>query len=105
MTDLVENLFTYNSGLTLKSLKSLDVKPLALDNDRTDVEDGGVYMHGMSIEFEGNYFNTLDYIKALEKLPWQLYWGGIEYKVTAYPLAHITLLVYTLSLSEGWIGT
>lgn len=106
MTELVENLFTYNSGLRLISLKSLGAKPLTLNPDidnQSDEDD--VYMHGMVIEFEGGYFNTLEYIRGLERLPWQLYWGGIDYQVVEYPVAHVSLLVYTLSLSEGWIGT
>jgi MSHA biogenesis protein MshJ len=106
MTDLVENLFTNTSGLRLISLKSLGAKPLTLNPDSGDQSDeGGVYMHGMVIEFEGGFFDTLDYIRALESLPWQLYWGGIDYQVVQYPIAHVSLLVYTLSLSEGWIGT
>lgn len=106
MTELVENLLTNNSGLRLISLKSLGAKPLTLNPDNGNQSDeGGVYMHGMVIEFEGGYFNTLDYIRTLERLPWQLYWGGIDYRVVDYPVARVSLLVYTLSLSEGWIGT
>jgi len=109
MTELLESLFKNDSGLSLISLKSLGAKPLANNSDdikKVDKGDeGGVFMHGMMIEFEGGYFSTLNYIRALEKLPWQLYWGGIDYQVIEYPVAHVSLVVYTLSLTEGWIGT
>lgn len=63
-----------------------------------------VYRHGLTIEFEGSYFQTLRYLKTLEALKWRFYWDMVDYKVQSYPLARIKISVYTLSFEEGWLG-
>lgn len=63
-----------------------------------------VYRHALSIEMEGRYFDTLRYLKALEKLKWRFYWNMVDYQVLDYPLARIKITVYTLSFEEGWLG-
>ena len=63
-----------------------------------------VYRHGLTIEFEGSYFQTLRYLKTLEALKWRFYWDMVDYKVQTYPLARTKISVYTLSFEEGWLG-
>ena len=63
-----------------------------------------IYRHGLTLTFKGSYFDTLDYLQALEKLPWHFYWEKLDYKVDKYPEATVTLRVYTLGNRESWIG-
>lgn len=57
----------------------------------------GVYKHSVELSIEGGYFAVLDYLKALENMPWQFYWEGMDYVVDDYPNAKVTLEVFTLS--------
>lgn len=68
------------------------------------VENVGVFKHAVVVSLEGQYFDVVRYIAALEKLPWKIYWEGLEYQVTQYPKASVTIKVYTLSTDKGVLG-
>ena len=108
MTKVLQRILTQNTNLSLVSVESLATKPLidSADKKRKSNENSTaqVYMHGVRLKFRGSYLDMLSYLKALERLPWRLFWGGINYDVKDYPEAYGTLDVYTLSLKEGWIG-
>ena len=64
----------------------------------------GVYKHAVRVSLQGEYFAVVKYLKNLESLPWQFYWEFIDYEVDAFPVANITLEVYTLSTNKGVLG-
>ena len=51
----------------------------------------------------GTYLELLAYLRDLEKLPNQMYWGRLELGVGAYPQVTPKLSVYTLSLDLAWL--
>jgi hypothetical protein len=53
----------------------------------------GVPPTGNTLElvFNSSYFDTIAYLEQLEKIPWCLSWDNIEYKVTTYPQATVTV--------------
>ncbi len=108
MTKVLQRILTQKTNLSLVSLESLATKPLIDSGDKkrqpTENSTAQVYMHGVRLKFKGSYLDMLNYLKALERLPWRLFWGDINYDVKDYPEAYGTLDVYTLSLEEGWIG-
>lgn len=81
-----------------KALAALDQPP------ETAAENVGVFKHAVVVSLEGQYFDVVRYIAALEKLPWKIYWEGLEYQVTHYPKASVTIKVYTLSTDKGVLG-
>jgi MSHA biogenesis protein MshJ len=62
-----------------------------------------IYRHGVEITLSGNYLDLLAYLRDLEKLPTQLYWGKVDLSVTAPPQVTLKLSVYTLSLDLSWL--
>ena len=62
-----------------------------------------IYRHGVEITLSGNYLDLLAYLRDLEKLPTQLYWGRVELSTAAPPLVTLKLSVYTLSLDLSWL--
>jgi len=64
----------------------------------------GIYRHELIITLQGSYFDTLNYLQSLEKLPWRINWDMINYKVIHYPLAEINIHLYTLSFEEKWLA-
>jgi len=63
-----------------------------------------IYKHGLKITFVGNYADTVNYLVALEALPWAIIWDSLDYKVKNYPMAEITIHAVTLSFDKGWLG-
>ncbi len=108
MRFVLEDLLRRHDGLKLVSATNLDARPLIEPNDdSTASEDSGeplVFRHGVTLEFEGSYLETLAYLDAVESLPWQLFWSRVALETIEYPWLHILLEVQTLSLDEEWIG-
>jgi len=106
MARVVEAVLTRQTDLRLQRIRNLPTRPLIplADNESREDADAGVYRHGLQIEFSGSYLGTLEYLKALQALPWDFYWDELQLEVQQYPRSHIVITVHTLSLREGWIG-
>jgi len=63
-----------------------------------------MYKHGLRIQLSGQYPDILRYLGALEALPWKVFWGEVQLQTEKYPVSRVTLVIYTLSLDEAWIG-
>lgn len=113
MARLVEQILVKNRKLVLVKVESLAPTPL-LENGQTGTgtaatSAGGkpdilIYKHGMRIVLKGRYLDILNYLKALERLPWKVFWGQVSLETEKYPVSRLTLLIYTLSTREGWIA-
>lgn len=108
MAKMLELMLNREVGLSLVKLHSIGSDPLSesmVQQVKTMTNTGMiVYKHSFEIEFEGDYFSTLQYLKALRKLPWRFFWSRFDYSVKEYPHAVVKLRLYTLSLSKEWIG-
>jgi len=112
MPSVLEAMLKQNANLQLTRVQSLGARPLVTKDhaDNNQDEPGKttpgveVYRHGVEIEFTGSYLATLEYLKALQSLPWEFYWDAVKFDVEKYPMARVVVTVHTLSLREGWIG-
>jgi MSHA biogenesis protein MshJ len=111
MAKLVEQILKKNRRLKLVKVENLGPRPLGAKSE--DDEDGqaaaeqsdqSVYQHGTRIQLEGRYVDFVQYLEALEALPWKVFWGQAALQTDDYPISTFTLVLYTLSLREGWIG-
>ena len=124
MSELLESILKQNGKLRLVSLKTLPVTGLnemvATENktagEKTAVAAaspakqesqpaaGFVYMHGVEIMVQGGYLDMMNYMAALEAMPWQLFWSRAKLSVDEYPRATLTLTLFTLSLDKAWLN-
>jgi MSHA biogenesis protein MshJ len=112
MAKVLESVLQQHSELKLVKLQSLAATPLVTEKKLTDADrkanpekkTAEVYRHGLQLEFEGSYLATLEYLKSLQALPYEFYWDEVRLQVEKYPNAKVTIVVHTLSLTEGWIG-
>jgi len=113
MPGMLEQLLAEQPGLRLTALTSLPPErqpdpPHAAD--AVGVGTGAVerppavFRHAFALHFEGDYHATLRYLRALQALPWRLHCRLLEYRSENHPRASVTLELFTLSLSEDWIG-
>ncbi len=101
MARVLESVLKEQSRLTLVRIRNTTPDFLITDEDPSAVT---FYRHGLEIEVEGSYAACLEYLNAIESLPWRLYWQVLELDVVDYPLNRIRIEVGTLSLDEEWIG-
>lgn len=107
MAGVLEQLLARKIGLQIVSLRSLPAEGL-LPRVAAPGAEGApaarIFKHGLELELTGGYLDTLRFLQALEKLRWRFFWDRIELSVEQHPVARIKLMLYTLSLQEGWIG-
>jgi len=108
MAKLVERMLMQNRGLQLVKLENLPPAPVTDSGSEPravpGVADVHIYKHGMRIQLRGSYFDIVNYLKALEALPWKVFWGEVTLETEKYPSSKVTLVIYTLSRYPGWIG-
>jgi MSHA biogenesis protein MshJ len=101
MAVALSDILNKNRHLTLIKLDTLPATTLL---ESKQPQQNPVYKHGLAITFSGSYLDTLNYLKALEALPWHFIWESIDYQVKEYPAAETTIRAYTLSFKESWLG-
>jgi MSHA biogenesis protein MshJ len=125
MSELLESILKQNGKLRLVSLKTLPVTGLnesvsesktagektavaaaspAKDKQESQPAAGFVYRHGVEVMVQGGYLDMMNYMAALEAMPWQLFWGRAKLSVDEYPKATLTLTLFTLSLDSAWLN-
>ncbi len=111
MVKVIRDLFINQTELRLLQLKNLPPKLLTTEsllpeNTVTTEKKGApeLYRHALLISFEGNFFSVVTYLKKLETLKWRFYWKSIDYQVSEYPNAKITLELHTFSREKGVLG-
>jgi MSHA biogenesis protein MshJ len=123
MREVVEGLLARNRAVSLVELKTLPVANLAgaratpetakpapeASKSPTTAKpsaqtDRLIYRHGIELTVSGAYPDLLAYVRDLEGLPSQLYWGSLEIDGAGYPKVVMKLTVYTLSLDRSWLN-
>lgn len=104
MARFVEKVLTRNPALQVIRLESLPPAEVESAAAATPAAAKGVYKHGMRIEVRGRYTDIVKYLRALESMPWKVFWGQVTLETEDYPLSRVTLVIYTLSVYQSWIG-
>jgi MSHA biogenesis protein MshJ len=99
---VLEQVLTQEAGLTLHKVNAWS-EPMTATEAGTgaSVAVSGIGRYELELQLEGSYLATLGYLRALEGLPWNFFWKGVEFEITEYPKARVTLQIYTLGLMEG----
>lgn len=64
----------------------------------------GLYRHGITIEIQGDFAATLDYLRRIEDSDWEILWDRLDYRVERHPEARVRIELHTLSDMEEWVG-
>ncbi len=105
MARMLEQVLLQQSSLKPLRIENLGSAPLVVPGDGEAPGDGvGVYRHRLLLVMEGSYLQAVEYLEALQALPWAFYWDEVSIEMVDYPKARVRLVVSTLSLKEGWIG-
>lgn len=116
MNALLERLLARHSGLRLISLKTLKPQSVLAEPaapggkseaqlaGKAEAERFDLYRHGVEIRLEGSFAELQAYLAQLEGLQERLLWGHLQYVVSEYPKAEMSLMVYTLSADRTWLA-
>lgn len=118
---LLQEMLGRNRQLRLESLRLLPGAPAAIaaapatpasapkrpavaPSDALTPPAPGLYRHGVELTLKGSYFDLMQYLTDLEKLPWRLLWVQAELQVEQYPEVKLTLVVQTLSAQSSLLA-
>lgn len=114
MTQVLTSVLSSYRGLALISFENARATPLRtgmIDVGADESQEGSarnisgqVFSHGLTLEFQGDFFSTLQYLRFLEGISGGFFWDSISFQVAEWPNANVTLRIHTLSLVEGFIG-
>ena len=106
MRSVLVSVLEHSPRLEIKELTSLEGVTLSGVDENTELAQYAmsIYKHGMKLSFTGDYFSTLGFLEKLENIEHKLIWESIDYSVTDYPEARVTLTVRTISNTEGYVG-
>src|SRR5687768_8506836 len=62
------------------------------------------YVHALEIVIDGQYGDILEYLEALEALPYKFRWSALDLSTTGYPLNRVRIELSTLSFDSTWLG-
>ena len=112
MVAMLENMIGKNGKLQLISLRNLPGAGVSPgDGAQTGTAGGSgqaggareIFRHTVELSVKGSYFDLLDYLAALERMPQRVLWDGIELSVAQYPQSVLKLTIYTLSPEKSWL--
>jgi MSHA biogenesis protein MshJ len=104
MTRILQSVLEQQSGLELISFQNSAAVPLRVGVVDENEVNGQVFEHGLVLEFQGDFFSTLKYLRFLEEISGSFFWDSVSFKKVAWPEALVTLEIHTLSASEGFLG-
>lgn len=96
LSSLVREVLDQQSGLSLLGLHTTGIQNLVTSKDLFSNGSSKLLQQGIEIELNGNYQDFLSYLDRLESLSYRFFWDGLDYKVTEYPNATISVHMYTI---------
>ena len=114
MTRILTSVLERQAGLELISFQNLRATPL-LSSERNGNEPAGsdegrsnitgqVFQHGLRLEFQGDFFSTIKYLRFIEDISGSFFWDSISFQQADWPNAIVTLEIHTISTDSGFIG-
>lgn len=115
LTAVLQQMLRESQSLALLSIQTLPTEVMTLEEENStqnnddafapsgsDVQNAvAVFRHPVELTFRGGFTAVTDYLQRLESLSWRLYWDELRYEVVDYPMAEVSLKVYTLSTERG----
>jgi MSHA biogenesis protein MshJ len=93
LPELLKNLLGPGRAVKLESLRTVPA---------VQVQGGAeLYRHGLELTLRGSYFELMQYLHDLERMPARLLWGAVDLQVEKYPEVRLTVHIHTLSTKRS----
>ncbi|MCA1929307.1 hypothetical protein [Rheinheimera sp.] len=102
MALVLQDVLKSSNKVKMKSVLAKPPVPLTFAEQGTDNK-AVIYQHSTVVVLTGDYFSLAEVLTRLDALSWSLGWQSIDYKVTEYPDAELTLHLLTVSDNESYI--
>jgi MSHA biogenesis protein MshJ len=103
MIEVLHDMLDRQGRLALVSIRNLPVSGLIAPAEAKALAQPP-YVHTIEIVIDGEYSDILDYLSALEALPWKFRWTSLDLSTAGYPRNRVRIELSTLSLDSTWLG-
>jgi MSHA biogenesis protein MshJ len=109
MVQVLHDVLEKQGNLSLVSIRNLPVVSLvppaegAAGGEAAQVPQPP-FVHAVEIIIDGQYADIVEYITALEALPWKFRWTSLDLSTAGYPRNRVRIELATLSLDSTWLG-
>lgn len=62
------------------------------------------FRHGVELTVKGGYLELLQFLVEIEKMPYRIFWAGLDLSAGDFPTATLKIKVFTLSLDKAWMA-
>ncbi len=62
------------------------------------------FRHGVELTVKGSYLELLQFLVEIEKMPYRIFWAGLDLSAGDFPTATLKIKVFTLSLDRAWMA-
>ncbi|HUO95258.1 MAG TPA: hypothetical protein VMT92_03420, partial [Steroidobacteraceae bacterium] len=90
--------------LLLARADGAEANPAADGAEARPAADRGPFLHPVEVVVEGDYLSIVNYLHALERLPWRIHWQRLELLAGDYPSNRVRIVIGALSLSRDWMS-
>lgn len=102
MALVLQDVLKSSNNVKMKSVIANPPVPLTFADQGSD-NNAVIYQHSTVVVLTGDYFALSAVLERLDALSWSLGWQSLDYKVTEYPTAELTLHLLTVSDNESYI--
>ena len=102
MLALLREILSKSQQVKLQSLSTSAAVPVVLAGQLAE-EAPLLYQHKTTLIVRGGYTSVQQLLTELEQLPWLVQWQRLDYQVTDYPIADISIEFITVSENENFI--
>ncbi len=103
MIEVLHDVLDRQGRLALVSIRNLPVTGLIPPVEEASPAQPP-YVHSLEIVIDGEYADILEYLTALEALPWKFRWTSLDLSTAGYPRNRVRIELSTLSLDSTWLG-
>lgn len=102
MALVLQDVLKSSNKVKIKSVVANPPVPLTFADQGSDNK-AVIYQHSTLVVLSGDFFALSTVLRELDNLKWSLGWQSIDYKVSEYPSAELTLHLLTVSDNESYI--
>ena len=97
-TELLKQVLSRHKGL---KITSLEASTASLDDLEIDSAGGGnLGRYQLDLALQGGYLDLLQYLRALESMPWKFFWQNVDFRIAEHPQAITRIQLYTLGAQD-----
>lgn len=102
MVALLQSVLLQSQTVQLSRLQTLPPVAVSLQGQAPETA-ALLYQHTVKLTLVGTYTELSKALQSIEQLPWTVNWQALEYQVSRYPQAEMTLELATVSEHEDII--